>query len=253
MGYCSPGVGLAPFEVRVALAVDASLASLTHREVSWTWNGDRAVVETGRLRADLHRLSPGRYAASVRLAPCSAAASGVATAIASAIVHREGGLVLHAAGVELGGVAVLFVGPSGAGKTTASNHCPGAAWFARDRAAIVKTPRGWECWGMAGGDPVALPRAERRVLPLGAILRVRRAESSPRVERSSGVRAVTALRESLQCGGSTVTEELRRMDALCEVIGSVPVGVIETRLEAPLTPMLIRWLQAPGVAAVEGR
>jgi hypothetical protein len=234
-------------EVRCALTGDASLSPGGSREVSWKWDGDRAHVKASGAEAVLHRLAPHRYAASARTSPTGSGVSALVTALSSAVVMREGGLVLHAAGIELDGRALLFIGPSGAGKTTACNHAPGASWFARDRAAVYPSAGGWFAWGMTGGDPVILPRSERKVWPLSAVLRVRRANGTPEVTSLGLASAVSVLRESVQSGGSDRAEELRLFDSMTALAGRTPVGEAHTALEAPITELLRGWLGREGL------
>ena len=207
------------------------------RTVRWRWTGDEAEVGTARVDATVRRRSRGLYDARGEVAGGSHVSSLV-TAVASAIASREGALVLHAAGVQVGGRAVLFVGPSGAGKTTSANHCPGTRWMARDRAAVVPVGGSWFAWGMAGGDPIDLPREPHRSLPLGAVLRVHRTDGPSRIEALEGARAVTVLRESVQSGGVGIEEERRQLDAILRAAGEARVGIVHARLGEPLTELV---------------
>jgi len=211
------------------------------REIRWEWSGDVAHVSTGRARAELRRLSPGCYAASALVVPNDAGCSALVTALTGAVVSREGGLVLHAAGVEIDGRASLFIGPSGAGKTTAANHCQGARWMARDRAAVYPTPLGWYAAGMAGGDPIELPRAAGRVFPLGSVSRIQRAAERVALRVATTSEAVRFLRESLQTSHATgAEEEAARLDTILAFHVSSPLTVLETRLGEPLVSVLRR-------------
>jgi hypothetical protein len=208
------------------------------REIRWEWSDDVARVETGRVRAELRRLGPGRYAATAMVVPGDAGCSALISALTAAVVHREGGFVLHAAGVELEGRAFLFVGPSGAGKTTAANHCRGARWIARDRAAVYPTPLGWYASGMAGGDPIDLPRAASAVLPLGAVFRVRHASVRGEVMARSGVRALTNVRESVMAKVSGPDGELELLARISAFAESTCVAELAVVLGQPLSEII---------------
>ncbi len=200
------------------------------REIKWEWSGDVARVETGRVRAELRRLAPGKYAATALVVPNDAGCSALVTALTAAVVNREGGFVLHAAGVEIDGRAVLFIGPSGAGKTTAANHCQGARWFARDRAVVYPTPLGWYAAGMAGGDDVDLPRASASQKPVGAILRVRRGAQRLAIHRAGSPTSICSLRESMM---NTVLDrdlESEVLEALMAVASECFVGSLTSTL-----------------------
>lgn len=233
----SPVAGRVHCVVSPAPELDTGFA----REIRWEWNGDVAHVSTARARAELRRLGPGCYAASALVVPNDSGCSALVTALTGAVVSREGGLVLHAAGVEIDGRASLFIGPSGAGKTTAANHCQGARWMARDRAAVYPTPLGWYAAGMAGGDPIELPRAGGRVFPLGSVSRIQRAAERAALRVATTSEAVRFLRESLQTSHATGAEqEAARLDTILAFHASSPLTVLETRLGEPLVSVLRR-------------
>ena len=226
--------------IRCAVSGDPSLdrADEAGRRIRWRFEDGRAQVRSGLLAAELCRTAPGRFAASARVHPDSSGVSALVSALAGAAVFLRGGFVLHAAGVVVDGRAVLFVGPSGAGKTTAANHSAGAAWFAKDRAAVVFGPEGPVAWGMAGGDAVDLPRAPARCYPLAAVLRVRRAGAPGTLEPLGLSGAVAALRESVQSGGDGAEAEASVLDAALRFAQRVPVGALHLRLGDDLTPAL---------------
>jgi len=239
----------APFdEGPVAASVRVAASSVTAfprapRDVRYTWRGGHARVETHGVRADLRELGPGSFACSALVGAQRGDCGSLCTALAGALVDRVGGLVLHASAIELEGGAVLFVGPSGAGKTTAANHCAGARAFAKDRAAVYRTEAGWFTAPMAGGDEIELPGAERRVLPLHAILRVERGEDAVAVEGCDPLAAVRVLRESAQLGARDVDSEGALLERLLTIAAQAPVGIVRTRLGAPVVPSLLDFVR----------
>jgi ABC-type hemin transport system ATPase subunit len=230
-------------EVRCVVSPAVELARDAHpREVHVSAvDGGVARLSTQRLRAELRGLGNARYAATAMIAPTEAGCSALLTALAGAIIEREGGFVMHATAIELERSAVLFVGPSGAGKTTAARHCDGASWFARDRAAVFPTSSGWHVAGLAGGDTIDLPHSTAAVLPLASILRVRRGEA--RIERTRAVTALGDLRESVMASSSTPELEADRLRALVSLQATVPVGHVSIELGRPLRPALSSWLE----------
>ncbi len=208
------------------------------RDILWSWNDDVAHVETGRVRAELRRLSAGRYAATAMVAPSEAGCSSLVTALSAAVVNREGGFVLHSAGVELDGRAMLFIGPSGAGKTTAANHCDGARWVARDRSAVYPTRLGWYVAGMAGGDPIDLPRAASTLAPLGGVFRVRHATERAEVLAGSALRSLTNLRESVMFVSADPNRELELLERITRFVETARVAELAVVLGSPLTDVL---------------
>lgn len=228
-------------EVRCVVSAAAELsADPRGREIHYEWANDLARVVTSRVRAELRHLGPGRYAATAVVAPSEAGCASLTTALAGAVIEREGGFVLHASSVVIDGRALLFVGPSGAGKTTAANHCQGAQWLARDRAVVYPTPLGWYAAGMAGGDDIALPRAAVSLAPLGAILRVRRGSS--RLEETALVTRLRDLRESVVSSPGSASEERARLEALVGLAGGTRVGELALELGLPLREALARWV-----------
>lgn len=210
------------------------------REIRWEWAGEVARVETGRMRAELRRLGPGRYAATAMVVPSANGCSALVTALTAAVVNREGGFVLHSAGVELDGRAVLFIGPSGAGKTTAANHCRGARSIAHDRAAVYPTPLGWYAAGMPGGERGDLAAAPKTVFPLAGVLRPRRAGCT-RVTAVSPVSALRDLRESAMAVHSGPGDEAARLEALLELANDIRTGEVSLVLGDSLRDHLRRW------------
>lgn len=228
-------------EVRcvVSAAPELSLDTLD-REIRWEWTGEVARVVTCRVRAELRCLGPSRYAATAMVSPDEAGCASLMTALAAAVVEREGGFVLHAASVVIDGRAVLFVGPSGAGKTTAANHCEGARWLARDRAVVYPTPLGWYAAGMAGGDTIELPRAPAALAPLAGILRIRRGPS--RLDEPALSGRLRDLRESVVSSPGSPSEENARLERLLGLASASPVGELAFELGRPLSPVLSAWL-----------
>jgi hypothetical protein len=224
-------------EVRCVVSPAPELERDCDRAIRWEWDGELAHVETGRVRAELRRLSAGHYAATAMVVPNEAGCSSLVTALSAAIASREGGLVLHAAGVEIDGRAVLFLGPSGAGKTTAANHSLGARWIARDRAAIYPTPLGWYAAGMPGGDPIELVRAPGRVFPLAGLYRIRKANAAE-LTPLAGAPAVRHLRESLQSASGNVRDEHELLDRAHRVTKEVRIGELRTALGIDHTALL---------------
>lgn len=236
-GFVSPyrAVG-----ARLSISVSASpeLNEELGREIEVQWDAETAHARTARVRAEVRCLSPGRYVAAARVAPNTNGFTSLLTLVASAVDVHRGGLLLHATGVDLDGRAILFVGPSGAGKTTSANHCRGLSWFARDRAAVYPWRGELLVTGMPGGDPIDGPRATETPRPLGAILRVhKRRGGEPRVtwaERE--IERLRILRESAQMPAGTPEPEL--LARLSNLGARAHVGSLDMVLGADPIPAL---------------
>jgi|HubBroStandDraft_3_1064219.scaffolds.fasta_scaffold03474_3 hypothetical protein len=125
-----------------------------------------------------------------------------------------GGVLLHSAGVVRHGAAFLFLGPSGAGKTTvsAASLAAGAEVLSDDVNALLPAPAG-------AGRPevVKLPftgdlgdrRGGRRAVPLGAVLWLEKADG----DELSPLSRAAALGSLFACA-PFVNSDPHRRDAL---------------------------------------
>ena len=232
-------------EVHCTVRANTSLRPVgSNRAVHWSWLDDSASVSTARARARVRRLRKGRYAASAEATPDASGLSALTSALAACAVWREGGAVLHAACIEMGGLAVLFVGPSGAGKTTACNRTPSARWLALDRTAVVPIDEDtWVAWPMCGGDSVELPRAGQLCAPLAGILRVDRHRNRVGdISHGSAADRLLWLRESMQTGPLDPWEEEHYMKSAMRLLKTVPVAAVNTTGVVDMTSVISSWL-----------
>ncbi len=212
-----------------------------------------------RAECSLNRVAPQRYACSARIAGEPSALTSLLNMVSEAIVGAEGGVVMHAAGVELDGRAVLYVGPSCAGKSTAATLTLGAAMFAYDHVAVVAPANGTAealAYGLPGGTPARMTQSAHAVLPLAGIFRIFQAHKlsdgaassaalEPSGEVMSGAKALFLLRESVECADVSIPGEQARLHAAAAISSSsrVRVGALHTVLGGSLTP-LVRALLA---------
>lgn len=215
-----------------------------------------------RAQCSLNRVAQQRYACSARIADEPSALTSLLYMVSEAIVQAEGGIVMHAAGVELDGRAVLYVGPSCAGKSTAATLTAGAAMFAYDHVAIVApADRSADtlAYGLPGGTPARMSQSAHAVLPLAGIFRIFQAREAvaeagreaayevayetayePRGELLSGAKALFLLRESVECADVSIKGEQARLHAAAAIAAStrVRVGALHTVLGRSLTPLV---------------
>lgn len=201
------------------------------------WSADGGALLARGLEAELRRVAPGRFEADVRLQDLEYGVSHAMTALSAMAVQREGGLVLHAAAVEHAGRAVLLIGPSGAGKTTAGNLCHGARWIARDRLAVLPRGDAWLAWGMPGGDELELAPAPPKPYPVLALWRVRRNDTSAQLTPLTGARAVALVREATQLTGGVGAERDALTHAIALVEG-VRCYTLASNMQASLSTLL---------------
>jgi hypothetical protein len=200
--------------------------------------GDSVRLGSRQMQAELQAIGAGRYLARARLAASAQALEGVLRGIAAALVELEGGLVLHASGLELDGRAVLFVGPSGAGKSTATRLTEAGRCFAYDNVAVFAHGGGPVAWGLPGGTAPDAPRSRRAHLPLSQLLRIRRGSDVPRLACCDGARALFVVRESVESAETSQRGEDARLSAALRLAEHVRVGELWTVLGHSLTQLL---------------
>ncbi len=223
--------------------VDRSQVGHRTKQVIATWSDDSAVVDGRGVHARIRRVGERRFVATVerRLGPLSP--HPVEEALAYALVEHCGGIVLHAAAVSLGSEGtVLFIGPSGAGKTTACT-LTGQPFFAQDKLALAPRHDGeWWAWPLTGGSmPEDARMAGKPALRVAGICRVRRSSPETRLTEASAHRAVFLVRES--CFANTsLGDDQDRLDAITELCGRVPVAELDTVLGSNPLQVLKEWL-----------
>lgn len=237
--------------VQCTVVIDPDLAGPVTWPRSFTVErrGDTAetlVVVSRDMHAEVEADGPGRYVASVRIPPVVAGddelqgPDAVVLGLSTAIVEHEGGLSLHAAGVEIDGRVVLFIGPSGAGKSTAAWLTTGGRLFASDRVNVTPDRKGggYVVWSLPGGSKISIPASPHRRLPLGAIFRVRQSRERPRVEKLSAAKAMFAIRESMWLSDFSPSAEEARVDAAALLRAQVPVAELHTVLDCSHTALV---------------
>lgn len=238
-----------PLGAPVAAWVDLQFSERkgTHEKldtIQWNWQGHASRLQAGEAAGELNKVAANRYAAHFVVPARDAESVNAAVAAASsAILLRQGGLLIHAAAVELDGQALLFVGPSGVGKTTASSQMRSCAWLAVDRVALVAAQDRWWVWRLPWGNRqgLTLERSAAIFLPLAGILRVRQA-STVFIESCSRLAATMLLRESLRTGSLSVADEEKLLQVADQLSQRHPVGIIDVALGSDLVASVRSWL-----------
>ncbi|MGE0785046.1 MAG: hypothetical protein AB7S26_05105 [Sandaracinaceae bacterium] len=214
------------------------------RAIDWRWDGVGCELRAGPTRAQVRQLSERRFAATAVSPPTPWGMDSLLGGLSSLVINRAGGLILHASAVSLGSEAVLFIGRSGAGKTTAANQCLGARSIAHDRA--VAFPRGDRWWaaGLRGGEACDLPPEPCSSLSLGAVFIVV-ADRRVRVERLETTTAVLRLRES--AFALNAHEEQRFvLERVAALVATNRVFALHTALGVNLAPVIAQHLSSGG-------
>lgn len=207
-----------------------------HRLPTCSWSGDQGVIHHHDLTARLRRLgrvggSPS-FVATVTLDTSALVRdTAVERTLSHELLEQSGGLMLHAAAIEVDGKAVVFVGPKASGKTTACLLAR-QPWFTCDRLAIAPMDDGWWAWPLRGGHtPSSLPRSTAFALPLGAVFRVS-PSTSGRTETEMLHRAESAfdVRETCVPAMRSGIREECRLEAIEMLLAAVPVARLYTVL-----------------------
>lgn len=166
-------------------------------------------------------------------------------AAAWALARRGAGLLLHAAAVERGGRAVLLLGHSGAGKTTAARLAEADSVLADDAALLTAPEREGEPWLVHPGPLWAEPGFPGRrsgggavPLALACSLRHGAAASFERLPRSRA--AVVAASCAPFLGASP--EAFDPSAAAGAFARSVPAGVLTFAKDEPWWPAVAEIL-----------
>lgn len=223
-----PAATLASARCRVR--VDPTLQPLAWSDGTAAWEElrDGVAIRGAELALELRCRGDRCYAVDARIAS-ERCIPPLVMQLAAAVIELAGGLCLHATAVEWGGGAVLLLGPSGAGKTTASQLLGDVRCFANDRVAVWETPAGFGVWALPIGSPPLLARSSRAALPLSAFLRVRQAPQRCSLRRLRIGEAALYLREAIEVGvgsGFLEAQRLERVGALALAAIGGSVGVV---------------------------
>ena len=239
--HAASGIGVA--DVYCSVFRDPSLARNPFaRQLAAEPFQDGVRVDTSCTRASVLCTGTNRFAATVRIG--SDDLDDLLTPVVAAVAELGRGLVLHAASVELDGQVYAYVGPSGAGKTTAVGLTEDAGWYSRDRLVLHPHRGEWWAWPLAGGSDVPdLPRSLEHALPLAAVLRVRHGRAVE-TKKSSAATAALLVRESMMAphkpgAGGRLTSAL---DRALQLTHDVFVGEIHTVLGESIPSALLREL-----------
>jgi hypothetical protein len=186
-------------------------------------------VSTSRIAAEVTTIGLHCFAVAARMRAAEDL-SALLLVLTATVVELAGGLYLHATAVELDGAAVLLLGPSGAGKTTAAQLLGDVSCLAHDRVIVVPAldaadGGGFWVWALPGGSPPMLAKSTRRVLPLSACVRIRQAREKSAVVRVPLAQAYFLVREAVEIAIDSGFHEANRLDASAALASNVPVAI----------------------------
>lgn len=220
---------------------DGAFQALEHGEIE---------LRAPRVQATLCRIGRDRYACSARIASDPRALTALLRSVIAVVVHAAGGVVLQAAGVVLDQRAVLYVGASGVGKSTAASLTESARMFASDHVALLPVAGAVLAYGLPGGTAAPMVSTEQVVWPLGAVLRVERADTAaPQLHTLHETEAACVLREAVVAVDGSPLAERDRQRAVGSIASASAVGTLHTVLGAPVG-RLVRGALPPRVLEI---
>lgn len=232
-----------PLNGATAAAIDGRLLDESVNDMGlvrlYDRRGGYVVTLSARPDGVMHRMTANRDFSEVRIAlrfddrdAGFILASLIRIAYSQAILYHEA-LSIHASAVFHEGVAYLFMGRSGTGKSTHSSlwirHLPGTELLNDDNPTVrLRDGRAW-AYGTpwSGKTPCYRPLA----FPIGGMVRLSQAPEN-RFRRQEGANAFVALYPgcSVICQDSDLLSRL--YDTLIRLAESVPVGLLACRPDA---------------------
>jgi hypothetical protein len=222
------------------------LSEIAHG-VLWEATPEGLNVRSREVALSICRTSPRHYAVAARVGG-RAELPRLLLLLAATITELAGGATLHATAVEHAGRALLLLGPSGAGKTTASQLLGEVACLAHDRVSVVHgsdDPSALWVWALPGGSPPLLPRSAHVALPLSALLRVQQAERSA-VRPLRSAEAVLYVREGMEVAVHSGAFEAQRLQTASQLALAAVSGVAHVALGQSWRAELEQFLRGNG-------
>ena len=148
------------------------------------------------------------------------------------------GLVFHASGIDDGGRGVLFIGQSGAGKSTQAalwSSVPGVVVMNDDRVAVRIGDAELFCFGIPWGGTLEIARNHKA--PVAAIMLLEKAdENSISGLPKEAAFPLLVARAFLPYWEAPLLE--RSLDVLNEIVARVPVYSLRCRPEPGVIPLV---------------
>ena len=181
--------------------------------------GTRWIMRRGDFQASY---DPAARTGVVRQSASRHSVDSVIRIIHSLTLAEQTGFLLHAASVVIDGRALIFAGPSGAGKTTISRLAPADAHLLTDEISYVrKMPDSWTAFGTPFAGELARPGENRSAAIEALYLLKHGAENQARaLSRAAAARSI--LRNILFFAGDCALANLL-FDTVCDFVAAIPV------------------------------
>lgn len=164
-----------------------------------------------------------------------------ARVLTALLLDREGGLLLHGAGLVRDGRGLLLLGPSGTGKTTAARNAAGARVLNDDLVALrPATGGGWELHATPFSNPSQVRPAWGQA-PLAGILRLRQA-TPPAMGPLSAGQALAELAAAVPVLVADAGRLPALMTRLARLAQATPCAALRLGLRPDYWPVVDAWL-----------
>lgn len=163
-----------------------------------------------------------------------------ARVLTALLLDREGGLLLHGAGLVRDGRGLLLLGPSGTGKTTAARNAAGAQVLNDDLVALRPAAGGWELHATPFSNPSQVRPAWGQA-PLAGILRLRQA-TPPALGPLSAGQALAELAAAVPVLVADAARLPAMMARLAQVAQATPGAVLRLGPRPDYWPVVDAWL-----------
>lgn len=247
-------LGFVDCTLRVALELAAPPGRLPRecggsdnaRAITWAWSQGVCRLRAPHCEIRMEHFRMEQWGAQVRAEATvlsgSVALAGVLSAIVSALTIARGGAVLHSASVEWKSGVVAFIGPSGAGKTTACQHVTGARLFSIDRLLVAPVVGGGlGAFSLPGGTLPCEPSmrlSTEQSRPLWAIYGLGQDRRVTRIESLSAAAQLALLRQCALDGRSGPAAAAQLLGNLVQLSNKVPVARLHLKWGDCLTSVL---------------
>lgn len=167
-----------------------------------------------------------------------------ARVLTALLLDREGGLLLHGAGLVRDGRGLLLLGPSGTGKTTAARNAAGSRVLNDDLVALLPAAGGgWELHATPFSNPSQVRPAWGRA-PLAGILRLRQA-TPPAIGPLSAGQALGELAAAVPVLVADAGRLPSLMTRLAHLAQATPCAVLRLGPRPDYWPVVDAWLARP--------
>jgi hypothetical protein len=211
--------GEARFEFEVELALPGWNAADADADVRVSWDSGRWSLERGDFLAEW---DPATRRGRIRQSANPYSIDSVLRIVHTLLLAQEGGFLVHAASAVRNGLAFLFAGVSGAGKTTISRLAPPDAKVLTDEISYVRRENsGYFAYGTPFAGELARVGENMRA-PIETLYLLAKGPEN-KIESLEAAAAARALLENILFFAKDPALVNKVFQAACEFVGAVPV------------------------------